>query len=155
VSADSGQTPAANPTGDAPTSDTASGGGGAVAPLGRLKRRQQFLTVAGAKRSWGMPGLVLQARAHDQRQAPDAGEPAIRIGFTASKKVGSAVERNRARRRLRAAVAEILPREAAAGYDLVVIARQGTLKRDFAALKDDLRAALKRLGAQRRRGSGA
>src|SRR5690606_19388611 len=66
--------------------------------LGRLKRRPEFLRVASEGRKWSMPGLVLQA----SRRAPDDScttEPA-RVGFTASRKVGGAVERNRAKRRL-------------------------------------------------------
>ena len=55
----------------------------------------------------------------------------MRVGFTASRKVGIAVERNRARRRLRAAVHEIMALHAAPGRDYVVIARAGTAKRSF------------------------
>ena len=117
--------------------------------LGRLLRRPEFLAVAGARRKWVAPGLILQARRHDDRQRPAAGEPSIRVGFTASKKVGNAVARNRARRRLRAAVREVLPDSALGGYDFVVIARGGTLTRGYTDLLGDLRAGLKRLGALR------
>jgi ribonuclease P protein component len=72
----------------------------------------------------------------------------IRVGFTASRKVGSAVARNRARRRLRAAVAQIMP-SAAPGHDFVVIARADTVTRPFPGLLADLEAALRRLGAWR------
>jgi len=81
------------------------------------------------------------ARATDERAAP----PSIRVGFTASRKVGNAVARNRARRRLRAAVAQVLPVMAATGHDYVVIAREATVERPFALLIDDLTQALKRL----------
>ena len=70
----------------------------------------------------------------------------IRIGFTVSKKVGHAVARNRARRRLRAAAAEVMPRRAAPGTDYVLIGRKGTLTRPYALLIDDLETALERLG---------
>lgn len=116
---------------------------------GRLLRRSEFLAVAGARRKWVAPGLILQVRRHDDRQRPAAGEPAIRIGFTASKKVGGAVERNRARRRLRAAVREIVPALAAPGHDIVVIARAQTLSRGFDELRQDLATGLRRLGAAR------
>lgn len=117
------------------------------AVVGRLIRRPEFLAVAGARRKWAAPGLILQARAHDDRQRPAAGDVLVRVGFTASKKVGNAVERNRARRRLRAAVEEVLAPNAAPGNDFVVIARPETVRRPWDALKADLRHALKRLGA--------
>lgn len=117
--------------------------------LGRLKRRPEFLAVAGARRKWAAPGLILQARTHDDRQRPAEGEPPIRVGFTASKKVGNAVERNRARRRLRAAAREVLAEEARPGHDFVLIARGETLSRDFQDLKRDLSKALDRLRARR------
>jgi ribonuclease P protein component len=116
---------------------------------GRLIRRQEFLAVAGARRKWVAPGLILQARRHDDRQRPGAGEASIRVGFTASKKVGNSVARNRARRRLRAVVREVLAPNAAPGYDFVLIARADTVKRPYADLKQDLATGLKRLGAWR------
>lgn len=120
---------------------------------GRLLRRSEFLAVAGARRKWVAPGLILQIRRHDDRQRPAAGEPSVRVGFTASRKVGGAVERNRARRRLRAAVREIVPVLAAPGHDIVVIARAQTLSRGFDDLRQDLETGLRRLGAAR--GEGA
>ena len=117
--------------------------------IGRLKRRPEFLAVAGVRRKWVAPGLILQARRHDDRQRPPALGPAVRFGLTASKKVGNAVARNRARRRLRAAAMELLTAHGAPGYDLVLIARTETLVRDWAGLKADLTTGLKRLGAWR------
>ncbi len=76
-------------------------------------------------------------------------ETAIRVGFTASRKVGKAVERNRARRRLKAATAEVLPQRGRPGYDYVVIARQATLRRPYRALLTDLSTALERVSARR------
>jgi ribonuclease P protein component len=117
--------------------------------LARLKRRADFLRVAGAKRKWVAPGLILQAR----RQAPDDQSPSpatpSRVGFTVSRKVGNAVKRNRARRRLRAAVELVLPKLAADGIDFVVIGRGATLTRPFPALVKDLETALARLDALR------
>lgn len=69
----------------------------------------------------------------------------MRIGFTASRKVGIAVIRNRARRRLKAAVALLMPLHAAEGYDYVLIARADTNRRPFAALLQDLEMALRKL----------
>jgi len=114
-----------------------------TAAVETLKRRRDFLRVAGARRSSATRGLVLQAC-----PAETAGA-APRVGFTASRKVGNAVRRNRARRRLRSAVGEVMPLHAAAGYDYVVIARAATIERPFGALKQDLETALKRLDVWR------
>lgn len=107
--------------------------------VGRLKRRSEYLRVAGARRSAAMPGLVLQAR--DAKASTDT----VRIGFTASRKVGKAVSRNRARRRLKAAAAEVMPIYAQPGHDYVLIARAATPTRAYPALIRDLHKALKRL----------
>jgi len=121
------------------------------AAIDRLKKRSEFLAVAAANRRWTMPGLVLQAKPtpQDKTGTPDAehasGAAALRVGFTATKKIGNAVKRNRARRRLRAAVDDVLRGTGASGADIVVVARQGTAQRPYADLKDDLRAALKKL----------
>ena len=77
-----------------------------------------------------------------------------RVGYTASRKVGIAVVRNRARRRLRAAVAQVLERHAAPGHDYVVIARSATATRPFPALLADLETGLRRLGLWRQTGAG-
>jgi ribonuclease P protein component len=118
--------------------------------VGRLTRRAQFVAVAGSGRRAATAGLVLQARPHDSRHRPDEGEGAVRVGFTASRKVGKAVARNRARRRLRAAAAAVLPLHAIPGFDFVLIARaEATNARPFADLKADLVRALRRIGAYR------
>jgi ribonuclease P protein component len=117
--------------------------------VGRLKRRPDFLRVAGGRRKWVAPGLILQALSqHDvDRELHDDAAP--RVGFTASAKVGNAVIRNRARRRLRAAAAAVLPRHAHPAHDYVLIARSGTLSRRFSDLIADLETGLKRLGLYR------
>ncbi len=134
-----------------------------AATLGRLKRRPDFLRVAGSGRKWVTPGLILQVarrRAAEEagpgpgvRQArgPAPEGPAeVRVGFTVSRKVGNAVARNRARRRLKAAAEEVFPLAAEPGCDYVIIGRGGTLTRHWPALKQDLEAALR--GLARRRG---
>jgi len=86
-----------------------------------------------------MPGLVLQALRRE-----DAG-PA-RLGFTVTKKIGNAVIRNRTRRRLKEAARLLLRDQPVAGADLVLIGRDATRSRDFAALREDLRRALAKVG---------
>jgi ribonuclease P protein component len=120
--------------------------------IARLKRRAEFLRVAGGRRKAVTPGLILQALERPREDAAmlnaDTND-APRVGFTASRKVGIAVARNRARRRLKAAAAQVMPRHAAPGHDYVVIARLETLKRPFPALLGDFAAALKHLRAWR------
>jgi len=118
--------------------------------IGRLKRRAEFLQVAAANRKWVAPGLILQVRRQPSPESPSDDTPraarleAVRVGFTASRKVGNAVKRSRARRRLRAVAAAVLP-HAEPGMDFVLIARPATLDRDYQALVGDLVAGLKRL----------
>lgn len=109
----------------------------------RLKRRPEFLQVASSGQKSAMPGLVLQAHARGDADP-------IRVGFTASRKVGGAVQRNRAKRRLRAAVDRVLAAKGLAGRDYVVIARAETIKRPFPLLIDDLGRALDRVDRERR-----
>ncbi|HEY1505297.1 MAG TPA: ribonuclease P protein component [Stellaceae bacterium] len=121
-----------------------------MAGLARLKRRPEFLAVAASRRRWVAPGLVLQAaRRPEDSNLP----PAPRIGFTASRKVGIAVVRNRARRRLKAAAEQVLPQYGAAGVDYVAIARTETATRPFAALVADMTAAMERLNAREKAGA--
>ena len=104
-----------------------------------LRKRASFLAAARARRE-SAPGLMLQGRDRGD------GDPAIRVGFTCSKKVGNAVARNRAKRRLRAVAREVLNDAGQPGWDYVLIGRAGqTATRPFAALRDDLVQALHRL----------
>jgi ribonuclease P protein component len=119
--------------------------------LGRLQRRTQFLRVAAAKRKWAAPGLVLQVAATEVLPPSSddvTGQPLL-VGFTCSKKVGNAVARNRARRRLRAVAEQVLPVFGVPGHDYVLIGRLETLHRPYALLLQDLQTALKRVGARR------
>ena len=75
------------------------------------------------------------------------GSPRIRIGFTATKRIGGAVERNRAKRRLREAARQLAPLHARPGCDYVFIARGGTVAREWVRLLDDMKSALIRLAA--------
>ena len=105
----------------------------------RLKKRAEFLRVAAKGRKAPMPGLVLQALPRDDH------DPA-RLGFTVTKKVGNAVIRNRARRRLKEAARLLLRDRALTGVDLVLIGRDATGRRPFQDLCGDLEHALKRAG---------
>jgi ribonuclease P protein component len=75
----------------------------------------------------------------------------VRVGFTASRKIGNAVTRNRAKRRLRSAAASILPGKGKPGTDYVLIARASTVDRPYDALIADLEAALRRLNRSTQR----
>lgn len=107
----------------------------------RLKKRSDFLKAARASKR-AMPGLVLQAR-----RRPDDGCP--RVGFTVTRRVGNAPQRNRVKRRLREAVRLTMAERARVGYDYVVIGRRATLGRCFDDLRQDLAAALDTLHARR------
>ncbi len=114
--------------------------------LRRLKRRAEFQAVARLGRKWVMPGIVVQAMKRGATHGADIPDTVIRAGFTASRRVGGAVVRNRAKRRLRALAAELLPGAGAGGYDVVFIARGMTCDRDHEELKADMAKCLKKLG---------
>lgn len=115
---------------------------GGVEGLGRLTQRSAFKAAAARGYKAVRPGLVLQARPHGPQEAA-AGEQ--RFGLTASRRVGNAVTRNRARRRLRALAREVIASRAKPGYDYVLIARQATPQRPYSRLRGDLLSALGRL----------
>ncbi|MEQ8665223.1 MAG: ribonuclease P protein component [Rhodospirillales bacterium] len=116
--------------------------------LCRLKRRSEFLRTAAAGLKWVTPGVIVQAR---QREADGEGP---RVGYTVSKKVGNAVQRNRARRRLRAAADDVLAARGDAAFDYVLIGRKSTLDRPFDALLGDLNDAVAGIGRKVRRTDG-
>ena len=115
-----------------------------LTPLAVIKQRRDFLAAARA-RKWAAPSMIVQGR--DRREGG-----ATRFGLTCSKKVGDAVARNRAKRRLRAAATQLLPTLGRPGWDYVLIGRQDkTAQRDWADLLADLETALARLHAPKAR----
>ena len=108
----------------------------------RLKSRPQFL--AAAKGVSEARGAVVV-----QRLDRGDGDPTVRLGFTATRKIGGAVIRNRAKRRLREAARALAPLLAVPGSDYVFIARMGTTDRPWDRLLDDVKSALTRLATPR------
>jgi ribonuclease P protein component len=109
----------------------------------RLRQRADFLAVADGARVNG-PAFTLQGRRRD-----DSGP--IRVGFTVTKKNGTAVERNRIRRRLREVVRRTDKMALRPDHDYVLVGRRAALSRDFAAMVDDLQNCLQRLGRGQKR----
>jgi ribonuclease P protein component len=114
-----------------------------VGAMERLRQRRDFLAAA-AGASASTAGFVLQ-----ERQRGD--EAPARVGFTVSKKVGGAVERNRVRRQLREIVRLSATTGLHAGSDYVLVGRKAALAIPFGRLADDFTGALKRLEKGRRR----
>jgi ribonuclease P protein component len=108
------------------------------APLQRLKRRREFLNVAASRRRFATPSMIVQYL--------PLTSAAPRVGFTVSKRVGNAVTRNRARRRLREAALRVFPAHATPA-DYVLVGRTETVSRKFADIITDLETALHLLGA--------
>lgn len=112
----------------------------------RLKKRSDFLRAAR-----GFRKVTCSVTLETCSTPADSAKPsAVRVGFTASRRIGGAVERNRAKRRLRAAAAALLPLYGREGNDYVLVARPDTLARPFPGLLEDLTTAL--LAARARRG---
>ena len=108
--------------------------------MDRLRQRADFLAVANGARA-GSAAFVLQSRRRDD-------DGPIRVGFTVTKKNGTATERNRIRRRLRELVKRLDVITMRPHSDYVLVGRRAALTRDFATMLDDLRSALHRLDRQ-------
>lgn len=108
-----------------------------------LKTRNEFLAAARARKR-GVGSMMVQARKRREDEPHPADD--IGVGFTCSKKVGNAVARNRAKRRMREVARAILPTHGRPGWDYVLIGRaEATDARPFEDLKSDLMYALKKL----------
>ncbi len=121
--------------------DAASDTDDAKLTIERLRKRAEFLACAKAP-SCAKGAVVVQALRRDD-------QPLIRAGFTATKRVGGAVVRNLAKRRMREAARLMLPDHARPGFDYVFIARGGVVTRPWPRLLDDVKSALLRLAAER------
>lgn len=109
--------------------------------LARLLKRSEYLRVKQRGTSVAKPGLVIQA-------APSTNDNSFRyprVGFTVSKRVGNAVKRNRARRRLKSIASDVLPKEGFQAWDYVFIGRLVTLDRPYDLLLEDARTALRKI----------
>ncbi|MGE0850565.1 MAG: ribonuclease P protein component [Hyphomicrobiaceae bacterium] len=106
-----------------------------------LKKRSEFQRVRKGAR-WATPAFVLEAK---ERQEEGRGLPEPRFGFTVTRQVGKAVERNRIRRRLKAAVGGVAAEHAKADFDYVLIARRPALTAEFAGLVSELVKAMGRV----------
>lgn len=116
---------------------------GATSRVTTLKKRAEYLRVRKGARC-ATPAFVLEAKARgEEDRAPQAHEP--RFGFTITRQVGKAVDRNRIRRRLKAAIRHIAPDHAKGEFDYVLIARRPALTSEFASLVSELARAFARV----------
>jgi ribonuclease P protein component len=106
--------------------------------LSRLKKRSEFLSVAQSKVFAKTATLIVQMLSRSPYTKNNVELPLVRIGFTASRRVGGAVQRNKARRRLREAAKLVVPQFNLRHHDLVVIARPATVTAPFSAILRDL-----------------
>lgn len=106
----------------------------------RIRRRADFLAAAGGRKAVSQSFLIQSRRRGDDGPA--------RVGFTVSRKVGNAVERNRVRRRLRELVRLSGAADMRAGHDYVVVGRSAALRAGFAAMIGEMQVSLGRLHRQ-------
>ena len=111
--------------------------------LAVITKRSDFLLAAKSGFKFVKPAFVVQVRKRDS-----ASDTTIRIGFTATKKLGNAVMRNRAKRRLRVMVRTLVPEFGVEGCDYVFIGRDAIYTAGFNTIMSDMRHSLRRLADQ-------
>ena len=126
-----------------------------TAGVTRLKHRADFLRIAASGRKKVTPGFVLQANQTPGDVIAHQESAAMRVGYTVTRKIGKAVVRNRATRRLRTAALDALGTHGQLGFDYVLIGRRSTSQRPYAKLVSELRAALADIHASSRASQGA
>ena len=115
--------------------------------VGRLKKRSEFINVTANGKKWVTRGFILVANAQREKSKPDL-EYLPRVGFTATKKIGNSVVRNKAKRILRAISQEVLTSSNTPAWDYVIIARKTLTTSNYEDLKKDFRWAIKKLEAK-------
>jgi ribonuclease P protein component len=121
-----------------------------TADVTRLKQRADFLRIAGSGRKKVTPGFVLQADRTPTSVMAGQESAAMRVGYTVTRKVGKAVVRNKAKRRLRAIARDVLGDHGMPGFDYVLIGRRTTNSRLYGNLVTELRSALSQVHAGNR-----
>ena len=121
-----------------------------TAGVTRLKQRADFLRIAGSGRKRVTPGFVLQADRTPASALAEQEGAAMRVGYTVTRKVGKAVVRNKAKRRLRAIARDVLGECGEPGFDYVLIGRRTTTTRPYGNLVAELRTALSQVHADNR-----
>ena len=122
-----------------------------TAGVTRLKQRADFLRIAGSGRKKVTPGFVLQADRTPAQAMAKQESAAMRVGYTVTRKVGKAVVRNKAKRRLRAIARDVLGEHGEPGFDYVLIGRRTTSIRPYGNLVAELKSALSQVHADNRR----
>lgn len=122
-----------------------------AAGVTRLKQRADFLRIAASGRKAVTPGVIVQADRMPSGTETLQESAEMRVGFTVTRRVGKAVIRNRARRRLKAAARDTLRQHGRPGFDYVLIGRKATLTRPYGDLVAELKAALDQVHADKRR----